>query len=44
MNKEEVMKILKENSVAGCEVDLNTPEALHKAMKGQIMAEAVRAA
>lgn len=28
----------------GCEVDLATPEALHKAMKGRIMEEAVRAA
>jgi hypothetical protein len=30
--------------ILGCKVDLVTPEALHKAMKGQIMEEAVRAA
>jgi len=28
----------------GCKVDLATPEALHKSMKGRIMEEAVRAA
>ncbi|HZV48099.1 MAG TPA: nucleotidyltransferase family protein [Thermodesulfovibrionales bacterium] len=27
----------------GCEVDLATPEALHKAVKGRIMEEAIRA-
>jgi len=32
------------SEMLGCEVDLTTPEALHKAMKGRIMAEAVRAA
>jgi predicted nucleotidyltransferase len=28
----------------GCEVDLATPDALHKALKGRIMKEAIRAA
>ena len=32
------------SSMLGREVDLATPEALHKAMKGRIMEEAVRAA
>ncbi len=32
------------SEVIGCKVDLATPEALHKAIKGQIMEEAVRAA
>ena len=32
------------SEMLGCEVDLATPEALHKAMKGRIMGEAVRAA
>ena len=32
------------SAMLGCEVDLTTPEALHKAMKGRIMEEAVRAA
>ncbi len=32
------------SEILGCEVDLTTPEALHNAMKGQIMEEAVRAA
>lgn len=32
------------SSMLGCEVDLATPEALHKAMKRRIMEEAVRAA
>ena len=32
------------SEMLGCEVDLATPDALHKAMKSQIMEEAVRAA
>lgn len=32
------------SEMLGCEVDLATPEALHKSMKGRIMEEAVRAA
>ena len=32
------------SEILGCEVDLVTPEALHKEMKGRIMEEAVRAA
>ena len=32
------------SGMLGCEVDLATPEALHKALKGRIMEEAVRAA
>ena len=32
------------SEILGCEVDLTTPEALHKEMKGRIMEEAVRAA
>lgn len=32
------------SEMLGCKVDLATPEALHKAMKGRIMEEAVRAA
>ena len=32
------------SGILGCKVDLATPEALHKDMKGQIMEEAVRAA
>jgi len=32
------------SDILGCEVDLATPEALHKSMKGRIMEEAVRAA
>ncbi len=32
------------SGILGCEVDLVTPEALHKEMKGRIMEEAVRAA
>lgn len=32
------------SELLGCEVDLSTPEALHKSLKGQIMEEAVRAA
>lgn len=32
------------SGLLGCEVDLATPEALHKALKGRIMEEAVRAA
>lgn len=32
------------SGILGCKVDLVTPEALHKAMKGHIMEEAVRAA
>ena len=32
------------SEILGCEVDLVTPEALHKDMKGRIMEEAVRAA
>jgi len=31
------------SEILGCEVDLATPEALHNAMKGQIMEEAVHA-
>lgn len=32
------------SGILGCEVDLVTPDALHKAMKAKIMEEAVRAA
>ncbi len=32
------------SGILGCNVDLATPEALHKDMKGRIMEEAVRAA
>ncbi len=32
------------SGILGCKVDLATPEALHKDMKGRIMEEAVRAA
>ncbi len=32
------------SGILGCEVDLATPEALHKEMKERIMEEAVRAA
>lgn len=32
------------SGLLGCEVDLATPEALHKALKVQILEEAVRAA
>ena len=32
------------SELLGCKVDLVTPEALHKEMKGRIMEEAVRAA
>ena len=32
------------SEMLGCKVDLATPEALHKSMKGRIMEEAVRAA
>ena len=32
------------SGILGCKVDLVTPEALHKEMKGRIMEEAVRAA
>ncbi len=32
------------SGMLGCRVDLVTPEALHKSMKGRIMGEAVRAA
>lgn len=32
------------SEMLGCEVDLATPEALHKSMRGRIMEEAVRAA
>ncbi len=32
------------SGLLGCEVDLATPEALHKALKERIMEEAVRAA
>ncbi|MBI4686033.1 MAG: nucleotidyltransferase family protein [Nitrospirae bacterium] len=32
------------SEMLGCEVDLATPDALHKALKGQIMEEVVRAA
>ncbi len=32
------------SKMLGCEVDLATPDALHKALKGQIMEEAVLAA
>ena len=32
------------SEILGCKVDLVTPEALHKDMKGRIMEEAVRAA
>jgi predicted nucleotidyltransferase len=32
------------SGILGCEVDLATPEALHKALKGRIMEEAVCAA
>jgi len=32
------------SGLLGCEVDLATPEALHKELKGRIMEEAVRAA
>jgi len=31
------------SGMLGCEVDLVTPEALHKAMKGRILEEAVHA-
>jgi predicted nucleotidyltransferase len=32
------------SDLLGCKVDLTTPDALHKSMKGRIMEEAVRAA
>jgi len=32
------------SDILGCEVDLVTPEALHKSMKARILEEAVRAA
>ena len=32
------------SGMLGCEVDLATPDALHKTLKGRIMEEAVRAA
>jgi uncharacterized protein len=32
------------SELLGCKVDLVTPEALHKTMRGQVLKEAVRAA
>ena len=32
------------SEIIGCEVDLATPDSLHKSLKAQIMREAVRAA